>query len=268
MSASMSDCRRTIRAPDSLCGRGAAARGARRRRAAPRRVPAVPRLGEPGAGRPRASCASARTSCAPHRCRRACGPAARRSRATTPRAGGSRPPWRSRLVPAGLAIALILFTALRHRDPGHAALEHAAGRPAHRRPHEVLPGVPPAGGDRRRARSRGTPGGAIRLGYSRAAVVAARTASGSWARAAASTATAACRICCTTRAGTRCRCSCSKAWRGEPADVTTFGHRSRIWSRGPTTFVLVSPPRPAISRRRSRTSGRKPTSHRMSRRHD
>jgi len=27
----------------------------------------------------------------------------------------------------------------------------------------------------------------------------------------------------------------------EPADVTTFGHRSRIWSRGPTTFVLVSP---------------------------
>jgi anti-sigma factor RsiW len=25
------------------------------------------------------------------------------------------------------------------------------------------------------------------------------------------------------------------------ADVTTFGHRSRIWSRGPTTFVLVSP---------------------------
>jgi anti-sigma factor RsiW len=27
----------------------------------------------------------------------------------------------------------------------------------------------------------------------------------------------------------------------EAADVTTFGHRSRIWSRGPTTFVLVSP---------------------------
>jgi hypothetical protein len=25
------------------------------------------------------------------------------------------------------------------------------------------------------------------------------------------------------------------------ADVTTFGHRSRIWSRGPTTFVLISP---------------------------
>jgi hypothetical protein len=27
----------------------------------------------------------------------------------------------------------------------------------------------------------------------------------------------------------------------EPGDVTAFGHRSRIWSRGPTTFVLVSP---------------------------
>jgi anti-sigma factor RsiW len=27
----------------------------------------------------------------------------------------------------------------------------------------------------------------------------------------------------------------------EAADVTTFGHQSRIWSRGPTTFVLVSP---------------------------
>lgn len=27
----------------------------------------------------------------------------------------------------------------------------------------------------------------------------------------------------------------------EAADVTTFGHRARIWSRGPTTFVLVSP---------------------------
>ena len=27
----------------------------------------------------------------------------------------------------------------------------------------------------------------------------------------------------------------------EPGDITTFGHRSRIWSRGPTTFVLVSP---------------------------
>jgi anti-sigma factor RsiW len=27
----------------------------------------------------------------------------------------------------------------------------------------------------------------------------------------------------------------------ERADVTTFGHRSRIWSRGPTTFVLLSP---------------------------
>jgi anti-sigma factor RsiW len=26
-----------------------------------------------------------------------------------------------------------------------------------------------------------------------------------------------------------------------PGDVTAFGHRSRIWSRGPTTFVLVSP---------------------------
>ena len=26
-----------------------------------------------------------------------------------------------------------------------------------------------------------------------------------------------------------------------PGDLTTFGHRSRIWSRGPTTFVLVSP---------------------------
>ena len=27
----------------------------------------------------------------------------------------------------------------------------------------------------------------------------------------------------------------------QPGDVTTFGQRSRIWSRGPTTFVLVSP---------------------------
>ena len=27
----------------------------------------------------------------------------------------------------------------------------------------------------------------------------------------------------------------------QAADVTTFGHRSRIWSRGATTFVLVSP---------------------------
>jgi anti-sigma factor RsiW len=27
----------------------------------------------------------------------------------------------------------------------------------------------------------------------------------------------------------------------DPGDITTFGHRSRIWSRGPTTFVLVSP---------------------------
>jgi anti-sigma factor RsiW len=27
----------------------------------------------------------------------------------------------------------------------------------------------------------------------------------------------------------------------EPGDLTTFRHRSRIWSRGPTTFVLVSP---------------------------
>jgi anti-sigma factor RsiW len=27
----------------------------------------------------------------------------------------------------------------------------------------------------------------------------------------------------------------------EAADVTAFGHRSRIWSRGSTTFVLVSP---------------------------
>ena len=26
-----------------------------------------------------------------------------------------------------------------------------------------------------------------------------------------------------------------------PGDLTTFGHRSRIWTRGPTTFVLVSP---------------------------
>jgi anti-sigma factor RsiW len=26
-----------------------------------------------------------------------------------------------------------------------------------------------------------------------------------------------------------------------PSDVTTFGHRSRIWSRGASTFVLVSP---------------------------
>jgi anti-sigma factor RsiW len=27
----------------------------------------------------------------------------------------------------------------------------------------------------------------------------------------------------------------------KPGDVTAFGHRSRIWTRGPTTFVLVSP---------------------------
>ena len=27
----------------------------------------------------------------------------------------------------------------------------------------------------------------------------------------------------------------------EAGDVTTLGHRARIWSRGPTTFVLVSP---------------------------
>jgi hypothetical protein len=25
------------------------------------------------------------------------------------------------------------------------------------------------------------------------------------------------------------------------ADVTAFGHRSRIWARGATTYVLVSP---------------------------
>jgi hypothetical protein len=28
---------------------------------------------------------------------------------------------------------------------------------------------------------------------------------------------------------------------GGEADVVTHGHRSRVWSRGATTFVLVSP---------------------------